>query len=111
MAFLLAAFFLIGAIGNIFASPHIAGDYLRWGYPNWFHYVTGFLELVTAILLVVKSLRFWGALLGALVMTGATGTVMLHSEFTHAVAPLIVMAVSVVVGWSNKPWDKVLSHS
>lgn len=103
LAFLLAAFFLIGAIGNIFVPPQIAADYARWGYPSWFHYVTGLLELSTAILLAIKSLRFWGAVLGAVVMLGAAGTVLLHGEFSHAIAPLVVLAVSLVVVWFNKP--------
>ncbi|PBQ13278.1 DoxX family protein [Pseudomonas syringae] len=106
LAFLLAAFFLIGAIGNIFVPPEIAADYARWGYPSWFHYVTGSFELSAAILIAIKSMRFWGAVLGSAVMVGAAGTVLLHGEFTHAVAPLVVLAISLVVGWSNKPGVK-----
>lgn len=106
LAFLLAAFFLIGAVGNIILPPEIAADYARWGYPSWFHYVTGSLELITAILLAIKALRFWGAALGSAVMMAAAGTVLLHGEFTHAVAPLVVLAVSIVVGWLNKPGVK-----
>ncbi|MCB5190433.1 DoxX family protein [Methylobacillus arboreus] len=102
-AFLLSAFFLIGAIGNIFASEQIAADYARWGYPDWFHYVTGSLELITAILLALKPLRFWGAALGTAIMGGAAATVLLHGEYAHAVAPLVILALSVLVGWFNKP--------
>ncbi|WP_424140313.1 hypothetical protein [Roseomonas chloroacetimidivorans] len=37
LAWLLAAFFLVGSIGSAFVSAEIAADYERWGYPNWFH--------------------------------------------------------------------------
>lgn len=99
LAWLLAAFFLIGAIGNIFVSEQIATDYARWGYPGWFHYLTGSLELITAMLLALKSLRFWGAVLGAVLMIAASSTVVLHREYAHAIAPLVVLALSVAVGW------------
>lgn len=110
LAFLLAAFFLVGSVGNIILPPEVAADYARWGYPSWFHYVTGWLELIAAILLAIKALRFWGAALGSAVMVGAAGTVLLHGEFTHAVAPLVVLAISIVVGWFNKPGVKPSQH-
>ncbi len=50
-AFALAAFFVVGSLSNIFAPGSIYEEYLRWGYPHWFHFVTGSLELTTAVLL------------------------------------------------------------
>lgn len=103
LAYLLAVFFLVGAIGNTFVSGEIAADYARWGYPSWFHYLTAALELTTAILLAVASTRFWGAALGMAVMGAAAATVLLHGEFTHAIAPLVVLAAALTVGWQNRP--------
>jgi hypothetical protein len=103
LVWLLAGFFLIGALGNIFASGEISADYARWGYPDWFHYLTGLLELSCAILLVAKPLRFWGALLSVAVMLAAAGTVALHGEYAHAIAPAVVLGLSAVVVWTHKP--------
>lgn len=97
LAYLLATFFLVGSMGNIFVSEGIAADYTRWGYPTWFHYVTGFLELAAAVLLWVAAWRFWGALLGAAVMLAAAATVMLHGEYVHAIAPLVVVAILTIL--------------
>ncbi|HDR9872817.1 TPA: DoxX family protein [Burkholderia cenocepacia] len=102
LALLLAAFFIVGAIGNIFVTEKIAFDYMRWGYPDWFHYITGLMELSTATLLIQRSLRLWGALLGATIMIAASATVLLHSEYPHAVAPLVVLIVAITVGWLNR---------
>ena len=41
LAWLLAAFFVFGAVGNLLAPPDIAESYRRWAYPDWFHVVTG----------------------------------------------------------------------
>lgn len=88
----LAAFFVLGAIGNIFASATIIEDYQRWGYPSWFRYVTGVLELSTALMLMT-SYRLYGAFLGGAIMAAAAGTVVAHGEFSHAFAPLIVLSL------------------
>ena len=50
-ALALAAFFVVASLTNIFAPPSIYEEYLQWGYPRWFHLVTGSLEFTTAVLL------------------------------------------------------------
>ncbi|WP_456821924.1 DoxX family protein [Bradyrhizobium sp. USDA 4502] len=99
MIWLLAAFFVVGGFGNIFASADIKADYRSWGYPDWFHYLTGLLELTTASLLSVRRTRLWGAALGSAVMTAAGATVLFHGEYAHAIAPLAVLCALVLAGW------------
>jgi hypothetical protein len=74
-------------------------EYLRWGYPHWFHFVTGSLEFATAILLARSRTRLWGAALGCSVMLAALATVTLHGEYGHGVPPLIAATLSIIVGW------------
>lgn len=95
----LAAFFVVGSLSNIVAPRSIFEEYLKWGYPHWFHFVTGSLELMTAILLVRARTRMWGSALGCTVMLAALATVTVHGEHGHGVAPLVVATLSVVVGW------------
>jgi len=96
----LAAFFVVGALSNIFAPGYIYEGYLRWGYPHWFHFVTGSLELTTAVLLVRARTRLWGS---------ALETVTLHGEYGHGVVPLVMTTLSIVVGWIS--WWKRLPSS
>ena len=95
----LAAFFVLGSLGNIFAPGSSYEEYLRWGYPHWFHFVTGSLELTTAVLLARAGTRLWGSALGCTVMLAALATVTLHGEYRHGVAPLVAAALSIFVGW------------
>jgi hypothetical protein len=88
-----------GALSNIFAPESIYEEYLRWGYPHWFHFVTGSLELTTAVLLARAWARPWGAALGCTVMLAALATVTLHGEYGHGAAPLVVATLSIIVGW------------
>jgi hypothetical protein len=99
LALALAAFFVAGSLGNIIAPRSIYEEYLNWGYPPWFHFVTGSLELATAVLLARTSTRLLGAALGCTVMIGALATVTLHGEYGHAVLPLVVATLTIVVGW------------
>ena len=99
LAWALAAFFVAGALGNLIAPRSIYEEYLKWGYPHWFHFITGSLELTTAVLLVRAPSRLWGAGLGCTVMCAALETVVIHGEYGHAVAPLIVAGLSILVGW------------
>lgn len=102
-ALALAAFFVVGSLSNIFAPGSIYEEYLRWGYPYWFHFVTGSLELTTAALLARARTRLWGAALGCAVMLAALATVTFHGEYGHGVAPLVVATLSIVVGWFAWP--------
>lgn len=96
-AWLLAAFFALGGTLNILASPEIVADYRRWGYPDGFNYLTGALEWSTALLVALHRTRLWGSLLGAAVMAAAAVTVLVHGEVPHAVPPLTVLALSLLL--------------
>jgi DoxX-like family len=102
----LALFFVVGSLSNVFAPGSIYEEYLRWGYPHWFHFVTGSLELTTAVLLAQARTRLWGSAVGCTVMLAALATVTLHGEYGHGVPPLIVATLSIVVGWIA--WRKQL---
>jgi hypothetical protein len=109
LAWALAAFFVAGSLGNLIAPRSIYEEYLKWGYPHWFHFVTGSLELTTAVLLARAPSRLGGAVLGLTVMCAALGTVVIHGEYRHAAAPLIVAGMSVLVAWST--WRRQRSGS
>ncbi|MFL9939521.1 DoxX family protein [Paraburkholderia graminis] len=98
----LAAFFVLGSLSNIVAPRSIFEEYLKWGYPQWFHFVTGSLELMTAVLLARARTRLWGSALGCTVMLAALATVTVHGEYGHGVAPLVVAILSIVVGWITR---------
>ena len=95
----LAGFFVVGSLTNIVAPRSIYEEYMKWGYPHWFHFVTGSLELMTAVLLARAKTRLWGSALGCTVMLAALATVTLHGEYGHGVAPLVAATLSIVVGW------------
>ncbi|MDR7048631.1 putative membrane protein [Duganella sp. 3397] len=97
LAWALVAFFVLGGVMNIVAPPSVADEYMRWGYPYWFNYVTGALELASAWLLSRAATRAAGAVLGMVVMTAALITLFIHSDWSHAVLPALVMAALSII--------------
>jgi DoxX-like family len=95
---LLAAFFVVGFAINTFAVNMVGPEYDRWGYPDWFHFVTGGLELVVALLLLSVPTRLLGVALGCAIMLAAIATVVRHREYHRAGPPLIVLVLLTVVG-------------
>lgn len=105
LAYVLAIFFIMSSVGNILSLGEIPNDYVRWGYPDWFHYVTGAFLMTAAVLLLLRSTRFWGATIGFSVMCAACATVLFHGEVGRMIPPIIVLVVCATLGWFCRPED------
>lgn len=81
LSWVLAAFFVFAGLLNIVAPASLLQDYERWGYPGWFHYATGALELLSAALLAWPARRKSGAAVGMSVIAAAVVT--LTRSFVH----------------------------
>ncbi|HEY3596494.1 MAG TPA: DoxX family protein [Paraburkholderia sp.] len=99
LAWALSAFFLLGFFINTFAVKRVGPDYRRWGYPDWFHFVSGALELAVSLLMMTVVTRPYGLMLGGCIMVAAVATVAYHHEYHRAVPALIVLALMTVTGW------------
>lgn len=74
-----------------------------WGYPLWFMFVIGVVELAGAIMLLVPQTRFWGASLLAVDMIGAMATHIRVEQFGFFFAPLALFAVLVWIAYRERP--------
>jgi uncharacterized membrane protein YphA (DoxX/SURF4 family) len=98
---LLALAFLGAGIGKLTSQPAMVEVFAHVGVGQWLRYVTGGIEIVSAILLLVPRFVPAGALLLIATMAGAV--------FTHLVliggspVPAVVLLVlSVVVAWGRR---------
>lgn len=101
IAWILAALFAVSGFLNVTAPPQIRAQYQQWGYPAWFHFVTGSLELTAAVFLVFGSTRRWASVLGATVLSGAIATLLVHREFIHALTPAFFLVLAALVAWAR----------
>jgi uncharacterized membrane protein YphA (DoxX/SURF4 family) len=99
----LLAFAFLGAGGSKLAgaAPH-PESFVRWGFPLWFMYVTGAIEVVAALLLLVPRTATLAAGLYVGTMVGAVLTHLKAGETGQIVAPLVLLGLAVVVGLARR---------
>ncbi len=71
------------------------------GIGQWFRYVTGSLEVLGALLLVLRGKAALGAVLLACVMAGA---IVAHLTVLHTAptAPLVLFALATLIAWERR---------
>ncbi|EQB11119.1 DoxX family protein [Sphingobium lactosutens] len=105
----LAAFFLIGGLVNGTASDATMAQYVAWGYPRWFPYVTAAMEGASVILLILARTRLVGAALGTAVMTAALATLIRAGEYLYAATPAALIFLSALAGCRALAYEKVIT--
>lgn len=102
MALLTLGFLMSGGTKLAGQQMHVEG-FIRWGYPIWFMYLTGLIEVVAAALLWPQRTRLIGALLLVGTMLGAIATHVVNGEAAAAGAPAVLLLMAAFVAWSNRP--------
>jgi len=105
--------FLVGAVTKFWSGVGPLGSdyavkFADWGYPSWFRFVVGTIELVCAVCLVSSSrrFRFVGAAGLVLVLDGAVTThIVNHDPLGEAMAAPIHLIVAFVIVLANWPAD------
>ena len=98
---LVALAFVAAAAGKLLGSADMVALFDAVGVGQWFRYVTGLLELLGALLLIVPGKAAFGAVLLACVMVGA---VVAHLTVLHTAptAPLVLLALSSLIAWGRR---------
>jgi uncharacterized membrane protein YphA (DoxX/SURF4 family) len=99
------AFLAAGGSKLAGAAPHPA-QFEGWGYPIWFMYVTGLVELSGAILVAIPRTRLYGALALAATMLGAIGTHVVNGEFGALIAPIVLLTLAGTTIWLTRAVDE-----
>ncbi|PKW15740.1 DoxX family protein [Saccharopolyspora spinosa] len=100
---LLAAFFVFAAVPKLLGDPTAVQMFDVIGFGQWFRYLTGTLELLGAIGLLVPRLAGLAALGLAGVMIGATITqVFAFHAPGMALMPLVLGVVFLAVAWGRR---------
>ncbi len=73
-----------------------------YGLPLWFATVTGVLELLAAILVLLPRGRPWGGLLTGCIMVGAMVVNIRAGELQFIAVNLVILAAAVLVVWPTR---------
>jgi uncharacterized membrane protein YphA (DoxX/SURF4 family) len=101
---LLAAAFVSAGGSKLAGAPAMVQMFDTIGAGQWFRYVTGGLEVGSAILLLIPGLAGIGAVLLVCVMVGAilTHLTVLHTPPT---GPVILLVLAAIVLWGR--WNQI----
>ena len=98
---LVALVFVAAGSGKLVGSAQMVALFDAVGLGQWFRYVTGLLEVLGALLLIVPGKTAFGAVLLACVMAGA---VVAHLTVLHTApaAPLVLFALTALIAWGRR---------
>ena len=102
LAGLAAAAFLAAGASKLAGAPPMVEMFGKLGAGQWFRYLTGALEVIGAVGLLVPRTRFYGALLLAIIMIGAVVT---HLAILGGspIPALVLLAIVGTVAWLRRP--------
>ena len=89
---LVAAFFGAGVF-NAIGTRATRESFVRWGYPSWWHWVAGGLEILSAFLIALPVGRDAGLVLGTIIIAAALLTVLHHREYSDLAPPSVFLAL------------------
>lgn len=98
-----AAMFLFAGGLKLVGVPLMVQEFGIIGLGQWFRYFTGGLEVISAVLLLVPSLAFFGALALAATMVGAIITHLFIIGGSPAV-PIVLLATTAAIAWARSDY-------
>ena len=97
----LAALFFFAGGSKLAGAPAMVALFDAIGVGQWFRYVTGLIEVVSAVALLVPSFAPFGALLLVSTMVGAIATHLFIVGGSPALPALLMLGL-LVVGWARR---------
>src|SRR5215831_4689787 len=101
LSVLLALLYLRVSSMKLMSAPPAVQEFDHVGLGQWFRYFTGLLEISGAIGLLIPRLRYWPALLLAMVMVGA---IVAHLTRLHSppTLPAVLLLALFATAWLRK---------
>jgi putative oxidoreductase len=78
-------------------------QFAHWGYPIWFMYVVGVIEVAGAVALLIPRTRFYVAVLLTCSLAGASLTLVRAGEARSLPFTALLMVSAVLIAWLNRP--------
>jgi putative oxidoreductase len=101
MSILLAAMFLLSGSPKLLTPEKVKPMFVQYGYAPWFATFIGICEVLGAIGLLVPRVAAFAAAGLSVIMVGAFFTHATHHELSHAMIPLVLLALLITVGYAR----------
>jgi uncharacterized membrane protein YphA (DoxX/SURF4 family) len=86
------------------ARKAVREEFVRYGFPSWWCWITAILEFLTAVLLILRPTFAIGVALGACIMVAAILAVVRARDFRHIPPPsvfLLLLIIAALVQFSS----------
>jgi uncharacterized membrane protein YphA (DoxX/SURF4 family) len=103
LSIVLAIEFFRSGYLNLMSDPKLVAAFQTFGYPHWFQVLTGALEVIAAIAVLVPRTAFWGAILLVCIMLGALYSHLSHGQTAEIVQPLIFLVLAIALAIVRRP--------
>jgi len=104
LAVILALAFAGAGIAKLFSAPMMVAEFALFGYPQWFLYVVGALEVLSAIFFLLPRLRAVATAIVVCIMIGAIFSHVTHGQFGMAIGPLVLLVLAIALGSLQGWW-------
>ena len=100
---LLSALYLFAGGTKLAGMQMHVEHFAQWGYPQWFRLFVGAWEVISAVLLLIPRVSFYGAVLLVLGMIGAVYTELFRGQPVMAITPAILLALVSLIAYLRRP--------
>ena len=96
---------MIGGSGlSKLLQPRWIEVFATWGYPDYFVYLIGVLELVCGVALFVRPVMSYASIVCAAIMIGATTTHLIHAAGAGTIAAhIVIVSLLVAIAFVRRP--------
>ena len=100
---ILGVFFLATGGSKLINPDHHVDTFAHWGYPPWFMYLTGGIEVLAGVALWIPLVRIYGVFLLSCTMIGASITHLRAGEMGAIPIPLVLLFLLLTLAWTMRP--------
>ena len=106
----LGVMFIIAGGAKLMGEHSQVEHFQQWGYPIWFLYVTGLIEVGGGLCLFIPKAQFYGIVVLSITMVGAALTHLKAHEMSAFPVPLVLLILLISLGWTMRksPGDESL---
>lgn len=99
LAVLLGIFFIAAGGAKFMGSQSQVEHFAQWGYPLWFAYLTGIIEVGGGLCLFIPKTQWHGIVVLSMTMVGAALTHLKAGEIGAVPVPLVFLGLLLLLAW------------
>jgi putative oxidoreductase len=98
----LGGMFIMAGGAKLMGNHSQVEHFAQWGYPLWFLYLTGIIEVGGGICLFIPKVQFYGIVVLSITMVGAALTHLRAGEMSVFPVPVVLLCLLAMLAWTMR---------